>query len=82
MTLTCRWCKAPAYECGDGTICHSEVPSIPEKECRARRIEECLRELHAIVKGECPSLLNEDSGGFGELDVQIEHLFSGHKGNA
>ena len=30
-----------------------------------------LAELHALVIGECPSLLNEDSGGSGELDVRI-----------
>lgn len=31
-----------------------------------------LRELHAMVKGECPSLLNEDSGGNGDLALKIE----------
>jgi hypothetical protein len=33
-----------------------------------------LRELFVTVKGECPSLLNEDSGGNGELYVRIEAL--------
>ena len=31
----------------------------------------CLDELRKIVWGECPSLLNEDSGGFSELDLRI-----------
>ena len=31
----------------------------------------CLRDLHATVKGESPSLLNEDSGGDGKLDIRI-----------
>lgn len=31
-----------------------------------------LEELHAVVKGECPSLLNEDSGGDAELAWNIE----------
>ena len=31
----------------------------------------CLRELYATVKGESPSLLNEDSGGNGMLDIRI-----------
>ena len=33
-----------------------------------------LRELHAMVRGECPSLLNEDSGGNARLDLQISSL--------
>ena len=33
-----------------------------------------LRELHAVVKGECPSLLDEDSGGLANLDMQIDEL--------
>jgi hypothetical protein len=31
-----------------------------------------LRELFETVKGECPSLLNEDSGGDGDLCIAIE----------
>lgn len=38
------------------------------------RCKTALTELRAIVKGECPSLLNEDSGGNGELDLQIAEL--------
>jgi len=32
---------------------------------------EVLRDLAAIVRGECPSLLNEDSGGDADLDARI-----------
>jgi hypothetical protein len=35
-----------------------------------------LRELHAMVMGECPSLLNEDSGGNGQLAIEIEEALS------
>jgi hypothetical protein len=35
-----------------------------------------LRELHAMVRGECPSLLNEDSGGNARLDLKINKLLS------
>lgn len=35
-------------------------------------MRKALEELYAQVKGECPSLLNEDSGGDGELDLEIE----------
>lgn len=37
-------------------------------------LRDALRELHAIVKGECPSLLNEDSGGDAKLAIEIEAL--------
>lgn len=32
---------------------------------------ENLRELYALVRGECPSLFNEDSGGNAELEMDI-----------
>lgn len=35
-----------------------------------------LHELYAIVKGECPRLLNEDSGGNGALAIQIDKALS------
>lgn len=35
-----------------------------------------LAELYALVKGECPSLLNEDSGGDAELSFRIEKLLA------
>lgn len=34
-----------------------------------------LAELVATVKGECPSLLDEDSGGSADLALRIEHVF-------
>lgn len=33
-----------------------------------------LTELHAMVRGECPSLLDEDSGGSARLDMEITAL--------
>ena len=38
-----------------------------------------LQELHAQVKGECPSLLNEDSGGDAKLDLDIDELLKKYK---
>lgn len=35
---------------------------------------DALTELHAQVRGECPSLLNEDSGGDARLSMEIERL--------
>lgn len=44
---------------------------------RERRMREALGELTAIVRGECPSLLNEDSGGDGALAVEIDAALAG-----
>lgn len=33
---------------------------------------DCLKELTAMVKGECPQLLNEDSGGSARLSMRID----------
>lgn len=38
------------------------------------RLRTALMELHAVVKGECPRLLNEDSGGDAKLAMEIEAL--------
>ncbi len=36
------------------------------------QLKAVLRALHVLVKGECPSLLREDSGGDAVLDCAIE----------
>jgi len=36
------------------------------------RLREALEELTAMVRGECPSLLNEDSGGDATLALRID----------
>ena len=36
------------------------------------RLRDALRELKALVQGECPSLLDEDSGGDAALALRIE----------
>ena len=41
---------------------------------RLRKAEHLLTELHATVRGECPSLLNEGSGGNASLDLEIKTL--------
>ena len=43
---------------------------------QVKPLVEALRELYAQVKGECPSLLNEDSGGDGMLDIEIKDLLA------
>jgi hypothetical protein len=44
---------------------------IAERWNGAQKAIDALRELHATVMGECPSLLNEDSGGNANLDLQV-----------
>lgn len=41
-----------------------------------------LIELRATVKGECPSLLNEDSGGSAHLDTMIDEAIAKATGGA
>lgn len=41
-----------------------------------------LSDLYAMVNGECPSLLNEDSGGNAELDLRISALLAEQKKRA
>lgn len=41
-----------------------------------RAMRELLVELTAIVRGECPSLLDEDSGGCGRLSFAIDAKLS------
>lgn len=36
------------------------------------RLRTLLSELLAVVRGECPSLLDEDSDGFGDLAIRID----------
>jgi hypothetical protein len=40
----------------------------------------CLEELYATVRGESPSLLNEDSGGSAELDMLCLSIIQRRKG--
>lgn len=40
------------------------------------RAVEALRNLHALALGECPSLLNEDSGGDAKLAMEIEEILA------
>ena len=38
------------------------------------RVEDALKELVAMVRGECPSLLDEDSGGSALLSMEIDDI--------
>ena len=51
------------------TQAHPLPSQTQEVEKEAARL---LRELYTLVKGECPSLLNEDSGGDARLALAIE----------
>jgi hypothetical protein len=43
---------------------------------RVKELENCLSELAAVVRGESPSLLIEDSGGDAELEYKITKLLA------
>lgn len=46
-----------------------------------KRLLECLSELATLVRGECPSLLNEDSGGNAHLSMEIDSIIYRRKAN-
>ena len=52
----------------DRDICRQKRVDL---EARCVTLTAALEELYATVKGECPSLLNEDSGGSAQLDAQV-----------
>jgi hypothetical protein len=60
-----------------GAIASTCSHAIAAKDAEMAKIREALRELHAMVLGECPALLNEDSGGNGELDLSIRAALEG-----
>ena len=45
---------------------------VIELACQRNRALAALEELVALVRGECPSLLNEDSGGDAKLSMEID----------
>ena len=47
---------------------HEQIACL---EASNARLSVLLMELYALVKGECPSLLNEDSGGNAKLSLEI-----------
>ena len=49
---------------------------LAQYEDREKRLASALREIHATVKGECPSLLDEDTPGNARLDLEIESLLT------
>lgn len=48
------------------------VEALAQATQREARLREALTELYALVRGECPRLLNEDSGGDAELACKID----------
>lgn len=67
-------------------ICCEEIERLHTENAELRaevaRLTECLKNLHALVLGECPSLLDEDRGGDAKLDEDISAALAGedHRG--
>jgi hypothetical protein len=79
--IDCTSCKMTTAACSSANEAIAtwsrRIPSLEQK--RTARVEEALRKtanalenLHAMVWGECPSLLNEDSGGSAHADMAIK----------
>ena len=71
---------AVMLQCSLEQRCRAEAAESREKALAERlaATTSLLRELHAQVKGECPSLLNEDSGGDAELACEIEDALAAY----
>ena len=68
-------------QCGDG-MADALRAVAAEKEAQGwqaenERLRHLLRDLHALVWGECPSLLDEDSGGDSKLALEIDAAIKG-----
>jgi hypothetical protein len=57
----------------------SDEPESVGIAARVRELETALNELYRLVNGECPSLLNDDSGGDARLDLKISALLRGEE---
>jgi len=64
-------CELVYWEKWIGPGLLADAARVTELEADVNRIRGLLFELHAIVKGECPSLLDGDSGGNAVLDLDI-----------
>lgn len=64
----------PHLEAAKDALMFREQRDAAREDVRA--LAEALAELHAQVKGECPSLLDEDSGGDARLALAIEDACS------
>ena len=83
----CRECLATVFRgiyptaFGHAAHCSHSIRDVVDRaekaERRAERLKGLLRSLHALVWGECPSLLNEDSGGSSHLDADIRAEIKG-----
>jgi hypothetical protein len=84
--MRCQYCGSdehPSHQCSDipppmeTEAAPSTLQVTRQKLARLSMHVELiavLEELHAMVRGECPSLLNEDSGGNAQLDLKITEL--------
>ena len=55
---------------------HHPGPVRDKLNALAPEMASCLRELYAMVMGECPSLLDEDSGGNARLEIAIRDIIA------
>lgn len=46
----CKWCGLEAYECADGTVCHANVPSVPQDTCELWELRKLRDELIAVAR--------------------------------
>jgi DNA repair exonuclease SbcCD ATPase subunit len=77
----CPYCRRDAEALGEMTADYElrewkASQRAESAEASRDALREALKELRAVVLGECPSLLNEDSGGDARLALQIDKLLA------
>lgn len=68
----------PLY--GDDALLYGDSAANARLIAAAPDLLDALKELVAVVRGECPSLLEEDSGGSALLDMAIEDAIAKAEG--
>lgn len=65
-------------EKGSGRWCESKHVAVLETS--HAELLKALKNLYCLVQGECPSLLDEDSGGSAHLDIEISDAIAKAEG--
>ena len=68
---------------GEAVVSFTEAAEVVETLATQREaLLAALKELVTLVRGECPSLLNEDSGGDARLSLAIDAAIAKAEGRA
>jgi hypothetical protein len=70
--LVKRLREHPENDRPGGAVCQDAADVLERQQRDLKEAVELLRNITALMRGECPRLLNEDSGGDGRLSCGID----------